>query len=117
MFPVRFSNASIVPGKIDNNFNIENVDINKNISKSVSSYNIKPEKQEEKKNIERKSVKKLDKATSPSSFYLSDLTNFSYYSKVHIDNYLNSLLRIMASVVAVKKTELSPFYFLYILCR
>jgi cyclin-dependent kinase 5 activator 1 len=37
----------------------------KNISKSVSSYNIKPEKQEEKKNIERKSVKKLDKATSP----------------------------------------------------
>ncbi|CAG2227382.1 cyclin-dependent kinase 5 activator 1-like [Mytilus galloprovincialis] len=61
----RFSNATIVPGKIDNNFNIENVDINKNIPKSISSYNIKSEKLDEKKNVEKKSVKKIDKATSP----------------------------------------------------
>ena len=64
----RFSNATIVPGKIDNNFNIENVhvDINKNIPKSISSYNIKGDKiTEDKKQIERKSFKKVDKATSP----------------------------------------------------
>lgn len=64
----RFTNATVVPGKIDNNFNIENVDINKNIPKSISSYNLKYEKSDEKKVIEKEkkqTVKKVDKGTSP----------------------------------------------------
>ena len=36
---LRLSNASILPGKIDNNFNIENN--NRNIPKSLSCYNLK----------------------------------------------------------------------------
>ena len=67
---LRFSNASVLPCKIDNNFNIENVNINRNISKSVSCYNLKPSapssgpenNQQTRKTI---IVKKADKSTSP----------------------------------------------------
>lgn len=42
----RNSAVGVLPGKVDNNCNIENININKNIQKSVSCYNLKaPETQ------------------------------------------------------------------------
>lgn len=86
----RHSAVGCLPGKVDNNCNIENININKNIQKSVSCYNLKaPETQLQNlrinnndvninnninknlKNIngvskpEIQLVKKVDKSTSP----------------------------------------------------
>jgi len=65
---LRFTNASVLPGKIDNNFNLENVNINRNIPKSLSCYNLKSETVEGTENQCPKKtiiVKKSDKSTSP----------------------------------------------------
>lgn len=61
---LRLSNASVLPGKIDNNFNFENVNLNRNVSKSVSCYNLQsnPDENKSKKEI---IVKKCEKVTSP----------------------------------------------------
>ncbi|XP_052811595.1 cyclin-dependent kinase 5 activator 1-like [Mya arenaria] len=87
----RHSAVGVLPGKIDNNCNIENLNINKNVQKSVSCYNLKaPEVQlqslrnnnnnevninnninnKHKNNVaetkpEVRLVKKVDKGTSP----------------------------------------------------
>lgn len=85
----RHSAVGCLPGKVDNNCNIENININKNIQKSVSCYNLKgPETQLQNlrlnnndvninnniNNIKKingvckpeiQLVKKVDKSTSP----------------------------------------------------
>lgn len=64
---LRFSNASVrvLPGKIDNNFNIENVNLNRNIPKSVSCYNLKTETEENQCPRRTIIVKNTEKGTSP----------------------------------------------------
>ena len=89
----RKSTIGCLPGKIDNNCNIENININKNIQKSVSCYNLKGPAETQIQNnrnnnnninllnhnnntnnnnnvntwakSDTQSVKKVDKATSP----------------------------------------------------
>ncbi|OWF54881.1 cyclin-dependent kinase 5 activator 1-like [Mizuhopecten yessoensis] len=64
---LRFPNASVrvLPGKIDNNFNIENVNLNRNIPKSVSCYNLKSESEENQCPRRTIIVKNTEKGTSP----------------------------------------------------
>ncbi|KAK3103626.1 hypothetical protein FSP39_020623 [Pinctada imbricata] len=63
---LRLSNASILPGKIDNNFNIES--LNRNLPKSLSCYNLKSDVDE---NLvpgpqqKAQPAKKVDKIISP----------------------------------------------------
>lgn len=54
-----------IPGKIDNNCNLENININKNIQKSVSCYNLKTGSSDINANITYNVIKKADKVPSP----------------------------------------------------
>ncbi|XP_046374935.1 cyclin-dependent kinase 5 activator 1-like [Haliotis cracherodii] len=61
---IKLSNTTFLASKFDNNCNIENVNINKNIQKSISCYNLKTgidESQSQHSNL----VKKVEKCLSP----------------------------------------------------
>lgn len=62
---VRFTNNTFIPAKIDNNFNLENVNINKNIQKSISCYNLKSEAEESHQQRINQVTKRLEKLASP----------------------------------------------------
>lgn len=59
------TSAFLNVGKVDNNYNIENYNLNKNFQKSVSCYNLKSTAEEVVPPVRTTSIKKLEKPPSP----------------------------------------------------
>lgn len=63
---IKLSNSAFLNGnKLDNNYNIENYNLNNNFQKSVSCYNLKSTTDETVPPVKTTSVKKLEKPSSP----------------------------------------------------